>query len=130
MLDLVRWLKDKDSVVMLDGGMGTMLAEAGWRPPLLPEEMNLVNPTAGTYVLAIDGYATGNPTAYKAFVWRLGSTSTGNMAVAAPATATLGATGNVDLTFSGLTPGVRYLGSVAYDGAAGMPSPTIVRVDP
>ncbi len=94
------------------------------------EEMNLVNPTAGTYVLAIDGYATGNPTAYKAFVWRLGSTSTGNMAVAAPATATLGATGNVDLTFSGLTPGVRYLGSVAYDGAAGMPSPTIVRVDP
>ena len=46
MLDLVRWLKDKDSVVMLDGGMGTMLAEAGWRPPLLPEEMNLVNPDA------------------------------------------------------------------------------------
>ena len=28
MLDLVRWLKEKDSVVMLDGGMGTMLAEA------------------------------------------------------------------------------------------------------
>ena len=46
MLDLVRWLKEKDSVVMLDGGMGTMLAEAGWRPPLLPEEMNLVNPDA------------------------------------------------------------------------------------
>jgi len=45
-LDLVRWLGEKKSVVMLDGGMGTMLAEAGWRPPLLPEEMNLVAPDA------------------------------------------------------------------------------------
>lgn len=46
MLDLVRWLSEKKSVVMLDGGMGTMLADAGWRPPLLPEEMNHVNPAA------------------------------------------------------------------------------------
>jgi 5-methyltetrahydrofolate--homocysteine methyltransferase len=46
MLDLVRWLCEKGSVVMLDGGMGTMLSEAGWRPPLLPEEMNLVAPEA------------------------------------------------------------------------------------
>ena len=46
MLDLVRWLKEKHSVVMLDGGMGTMLAEAGWSAPLLPEEMNLADPDA------------------------------------------------------------------------------------
>lgn len=46
MLDLVRWLREKNSIVVLDGGMGTMLGEAGWRPPLLPEEMNLVNPDA------------------------------------------------------------------------------------
>ena len=46
MLDLVSWLGEKESVVMLDGGMGTMLSEAGWRPPLLPEEMNLVDPEA------------------------------------------------------------------------------------
>ncbi|NLH94539.1 MAG: dihydropteroate synthase [Synergistaceae bacterium] len=46
MLDLVRWLREKNSIVILDGGMGTMLEEAGWRPPLLPEEMNLVNPDA------------------------------------------------------------------------------------
>ena len=45
-LDLVKWLSEKKSVVMLDGGMGTMLAEAGWSLPLLPEEMNLVNPDA------------------------------------------------------------------------------------
>ena len=33
------------------------------------------------------------------------------------------------LTFSDLAPGTKYLGSVAYGGAAGMPDPTIVRVD-
>ena len=94
------------------------------------EEVNLLNPAAGTYILAVDGFATGNPSTYKAYVWRLGSTATGNMTVAEPTTATLGATGNIGLTFTGLTPGLRYLGSVAYDGAAGMPNPTIVRVDP
>jgi hypothetical protein len=38
--------------------------------------------------------------------------------------------GTITLTFSGLTPGTKYLGSVAYSGTSGMPNPTIVRVDP
>jgi hypothetical protein len=38
-------------------------------------------------------------------------------------------TGTIDLTFSGLTAGTKYLGSIAYSGAAGMPDPTIIRVD-
>jgi hypothetical protein len=50
--------------------------------------------------------------------------------VSAPATATIGGTGAINLSFSGLAAGTRYLGSVVYGGAAGMPSPTIVRVDP
>jgi hypothetical protein len=37
---------------------------------------------------------------------------------------------DVSLSFSGLAPGTKYLGSVAYSGVAGMPNPTIVRVDP
>ena len=53
----------------------------------------------------------------------------GNMTVSAPASATLGATGTINLTFNGLTAGTKYLGSVAYSGVAGMPTPTIVRVD-
>jgi hypothetical protein len=52
------------------------------------------------------------------------------MTVSAPPTAILGTNGTITLTFIGLTPGVKYLGSVAYSGAAGMPNPTIVRVDP
>jgi hypothetical protein len=36
----------------------------------------------------------------------------------------------VNLTFGGLIPGTRYLGSVAYSGISGLPNPTIVRVNP
>ena len=38
------------------------------------------------------------------------------MTVAAPATATIGGTGAINLTFSGLTAATKYLGSVAYGG--------------
>ena len=52
----------------------------------------------------------------------------GNMTVDAPAAAYR--TDRHDRPeFSGLTAGTKYLGSVAYGGAAGMPNPTIVRVD-
>jgi 5-methyltetrahydrofolate--homocysteine methyltransferase len=37
-------LKEGSSLLFLDGGMGTMLAERGWAPPMLPEEMNLERP--------------------------------------------------------------------------------------
>jgi len=91
----------------------------------------LLNPAAGTYTVLVDGYATANPSStFTLFTWVLGSTAAGNMTVAAPASATFGTTGPINLSFSGLTSGVKYLGSVAYDGAAGMPNPTIVRVDP
>jgi hypothetical protein len=52
------------------------------------------------------------------------------MTVDAPPTATIGATGPINLSFSGLAPGMKYLGSVRYSGAPDLPSPTIVRVDP
>jgi len=94
------------------------------------EEVNFVNPTAGTYTARVVGYAVPVGSAdFTLFSWTLGSTSAGNMAVAAPASATLGQTGNIGLTFTGLAAKTKYLGSVAYDGVAGMPNPTIVRVD-
>jgi hypothetical protein len=95
------------------------------------EDASLLNPAAGTYTVYVHGYATTGPSAdFTLFSWLLGTTGAGNMTVAAPGSATLGATGAIGLTFSGLTPGVKYLGSVAYSGTAGMPNPTIVRVDP
>ena len=95
------------------------------------EEVNLLNPAAGTYTVVVQGWGTDGPDAkYTLFHWLLGSTAAGNMTVAAPASATLGATENVSLTFSGLAPATKYLGSVAYAGSATpLPNPTIVRVD-
>jgi len=95
------------------------------------EEVNLVNPTAANYTVVVQGWATDGPDAnFTLFHWLLGSADAGNMTVSAPASAIVGTNGTIDLTFSGLTPGVKYLGSVAYGGVTGMPSPTIVRVDP
>lgn len=35
---------NKNRIMFLDGGMGTLLAEKGWKPPMLPEEMNIEKP--------------------------------------------------------------------------------------
>lgn len=94
------------------------------------EEVNLLNPAAGNYTVVVQGWGVAGSSPFKLHTWVLGSTAAGNMTVTAPASATTGATGVINLTFSGLTPGVKYLGSVAYSGAAGMPNPTIVRVNP
>jgi subtilisin family serine protease len=100
------------------------------------EEVNLLNPAADTYTVFVHGFAVpGGPTDkanFTLFSWVLGSADAGNMSVSAPATATTGGSGTIGLTFTGLTPGTKYLGSVAYgDGVNPLPvNPTIVRVDP
>jgi hypothetical protein len=93
------------------------------------EEVNLLNPAAATYTVVVQGWGVVGSSPFKLHTWLLDSTAAGNMTVAAPATATTGGTGTVSLTFSGLAPGTKYLGSVAYSGTAGLPNPTIVRVD-
>jgi hypothetical protein len=77
----------------------------------------------------VHGFSVVGTTNFVLHSWVLGSAAAGNMAVSAPATATLGATGAINLTFTGLAPSTKYLGSVAYSGSTGMPAPTIVRVD-
>jgi hypothetical protein len=94
------------------------------------EEANLVNPPAGEYTVYVHGFNVPGTANFTLFSWLLGTASAGNMTVAAPPSATQGATGTITLTFNGLTAGTKYLGSVAYGGTAGLPNPTIVRVDP
>jgi hypothetical protein len=93
------------------------------------EEVNLLNPAAGTYTVVVQGWGVNVSSPFKLHAWVLGSADAGNMTVTAPGSATLGATAPINLTFSGLTPATKYLGSVAYSGTAGLPNPTIVRVD-
>ena len=96
------------------------------------EQVTLRDPAPGTdYTVYIHGFATagGAPSPFKLYTWLLGNTSAGNMTVSTPASATIGGTGTVNLTFAGLAAGTKYLGSVAYTGTASATSPTIVRVD-
>jgi subtilisin family serine protease len=93
------------------------------------EEVDFLAPAAATYTVWVHGFDTANPSPFTLFAWTLDSADAGNMTISAPASATLGATGSIGLTFSGLASGTRYLGSVAYSGIAGLPNPTIVRVD-
>ncbi len=93
------------------------------------EEVNLLNPSADTYTVYVHGFAVNGTTPFKLHTWLLGMTASGNMAVAAPPAATQGTTAAINLTFSGLASGTKYLGSVAYDGITGLPNPTIVRID-
>ena len=95
------------------------------------EEVNLLNPAAGIYTVRVVGFAVPVGSAnFTLFSWALGTIAAGNMTVNAPASAVIGQTGSIVITTTlGPATGTRYLGSVAYGGAAGMPSPTIIRID-
>jgi hypothetical protein len=93
------------------------------------EEVNLLNPGAGAYTVVVQGWGVVGSSPFKLHTWLLGSSAAGNMTVMAPANAAVGQTGTISITTNGLAAGIKYLGSVAYGGAAGMPNPTIVRID-
>jgi subtilisin family serine protease len=93
------------------------------------EEVNLLNPAADTYTVVVQGWGVVGSSPFKLHSWLLGSADAGNMMVTAPAAAVTAAVGAINLSFSGLTAGTKYLGSVVYGGATGLPNPTIVRVD-
>lgn len=94
------------------------------------EEVNLLNPAAGDYTVVVQGWGVVGSSPFKLRTWLLGSVDAGNMTVTAPASALIGTTGTINLSFTGLTAGEQYLGSIVYTGAAGMPGPTIVRINP
>jgi subtilisin family serine protease len=116
---------DIDLCVFNSGG--TLVGSSG--SGTSAEEVNLLNPAADTYTVVVQGWGVAGSSPFKLHTWLLGSTAAGNMSVSAPASAVLGTTGAINLTFSGLAAGTKYLGSVAYSGSSGMPNPTIVRVD-
>jgi subtilisin family serine protease len=93
------------------------------------EQVSLTNPAAGNYTVVVQGWGVAGTSPFKLHTWLLGSADAGNMTVTAPASAVIGTVGQIGLSFTGLAPATRYLGSIAYSGVAGLPAPTIVRVD-
>ena len=94
------------------------------------EQIQLANPTAATYRLFVHGWETDGPDAnYSLHSWTLGTADAGNMTVTGPATATIGGTGTVNLSWTGLDAGKRYLGAILYQEGATTHATSIVRVD-
>jgi subtilisin family serine protease len=94
------------------------------------EQINLSNPAAADYKLYVHGWQTDGPDAnYTLFSWILADADAGNMTVTGPNTASIGASGTVNLSWGGLTAGTKYLGQIAYKEGATTHATTIVRID-
>ncbi len=95
------------------------------------EQVDLADPAAGDYTVYVHGFATDGPDAnYTLFVWKLGSADAGNMAVSGlPASATVGGSSTLTLSWSGLATGKRWLGAIDYGNGSSTVGSTIVRIN-
>ena len=70
------------------------------------------------------------PLPYTLHYWEVPLASGGSLSVdAAPTSATVGETGTVDVSWSGLSSGTTYLGAVSHTGDVGLMGFTLVNVD-
>jgi subtilisin family serine protease len=96
------------------------------------EEINFAfaNPLGGPIPLmvVVQGWGVAGTSPFKLHEWYVPATDAGNMTVSAPATAVIGAKGTITVTPAANLPAGRWLGSVSYSGADGMPAPTLVTV--
>lgn len=88
------------------------------------ETVDVMNPEPGMYVVVVVDYASAEgPTSYTLYNYNLLGGDVGNITVNAPASVGAGSTGTVELDWSGLTSGTRYLGILNYNGAGEELSP-------
>jgi hypothetical protein len=87
-------------------------------------------PAPGTYIVAVHGWQTDGPDAnYTLFDWSISATPGGSLSLdSAPASATLGATESIDLSWAGLGVDMKYLGAVSHSDAGGVFGFTLINV--
>ncbi|MFZ4875953.1 S8 family peptidase [Janthinobacterium sp. Mn2066] len=95
------------------------------------EQVELRLPPAGVYRVCVIGYAPQDGRAdYTLSSWVLApGLSGGNFKALMPGTAYIGGTASVALSWSGLAPGQRYLGALAYQVAGVLQGLTVIEVD-
>ena len=96
------------------------------------ETIELVLPADDTYTMVVHGWSVPNePLPYTLHFWDVpAAPGGGSLSIdSAPASATVGDTGTVDFSWSGLTAGVGYLGAVSHSDAGGIIGLTLVEVD-
>lgn len=124
----------------LDGGFCPEVAVSG--EATSNEEINLVTPQAGSYLVLVHGFDTdevaGGPGSnFSLLTWELFGTDAngdivadpaGNLTVDAPVSAQSGTSANLTLNWSDLDPGNRYLGLISHQTPGGTVALTSVEV--
>jgi subtilisin family serine protease len=115
-----------------DGVNCTKLGESGG--PTSREEVNVLLPGAGTYVMFVHGFETdnvaGGPGAfYTGLAWSFGlNEDLGNMTATGPGFVTSGTTEDVTINWNGLAPNTIYLGGISHNTPDGLASLTIINI--
>ena len=117
-LDVFVYDPDGDLVATSTAGGTNELVEI-----LLPED--------GVWTVYVHGWAApGGNSDYDMYTWAISATPGGNLAVdSAPASAVIGTSGNVDVSWSGAALGQWHLGAVSHTGDVGLMGLTLVEVD-
>lgn len=94
------------------------------------ELIELVLPADGTYTMVVHGWSVPSaPLPYTLHYWEVPVASGGSLSIdSAPASATVGTVGTIDISWSGLAAGTRYLGAISHTGDAGLMGGTLVEV--
>ena len=119
---------DLDLYVFDQGGNNVASSGSGTSA----EQADVFNTSDSAYLVAVHGWATdeteGGPgTDYTLFSWAVGGSAGADFTVDGPDAAVLGATATIDVSWTGLEAGNKYLGAVLYSG--GNPGYTLVNID-
>jgi hypothetical protein len=95
--------------------------------------VDLTNPAAGSYDVYVDLFALAKGSTQQEvseFDWQLGSTAAGNL-TASPASkvTTVGQEFSQTASWSGLTAGTRYLGTLSYGDGTSTFARTVIRIN-
>jgi subtilisin family serine protease len=96
------------------------------------ELVDIVLPANGTWSVFVHGWSTpGGDSNYNLESWVISATPGGNLnIVSAPTSATNGQVGTVNVNWSGLSAGTKYLGAVSHNEGSNILGLTLIKVEP
>jgi len=98
------------------------------------EQIDISFPQAGSYAVLVHGFETDQVTSgpganYALYTWSIGlNDDLGNLTVAAPTTVANGDRVDLQLQWSGLEPGSRYIGAISHATPNGVYDATVINV--
>ncbi|MFP5372404.1 MAG: pre-peptidase C-terminal domain-containing protein, partial [Actinomycetes bacterium] len=93
------------------------------------EQVDASKPAAGNWTVIVHGWQTdGADASYTLFSWQVPPAAAGNLGVTAPAVATVGQQGDIEIAWTDLTSGTRYMGAVRYTNGTSEIDRTLVTI--